>query len=83
LCCVFESFQKKEFDVIPLTQEEYIGDFFREKREIYTNPEWADRVQKGIVKKNRQRKSYGLFSSVPFGRPRSLAVHCTYNAGYF
>lgn len=50
LCCVFESFQKKEFDIIPLTQEEYIGDFFRGHRIIYSNQEWADRVQKALVK---------------------------------
>lgn len=51
LCCVFESFERKEPGVIPLTREAYGGDLFLRSREIVTDPQKAKRVQLGLQNK--------------------------------
>ncbi len=48
LCCVFESFERKEFEVIPVWEEKFQQDFFRNNRQIITVPEKATRVQQAL-----------------------------------
>lgn len=51
LCCIFESFERKEWNIIPLMPQLFPGDFFRGKREIYTDTVKARRVHNGLQKK--------------------------------
>ncbi len=51
LCCVFESFERKEFDVTPLTTNRYQGNFFHEKRDIISDSHKAKRVLDGLRKR--------------------------------
>lgn len=48
LSCVFESFERKEFNIIPLMQEDYQIALFAESRTIVTDNRKALRVQKGL-----------------------------------
>lgn len=48
LSCVFESFERKEFDVIPITQEDHQVDLFAGSRKIATDHRKALRVQNGL-----------------------------------
>ncbi|GAB3415577.1 TIGR03915 family putative DNA repair protein [Niabella aquatica] len=61
LCCVFESFEREEWNVIPLTPQQFTGDFFSDKREIFTHPAKARRVQYGLQKKTGTEKSKDFF----------------------
>ncbi|HMR82132.1 MAG TPA: TIGR03915 family putative DNA repair protein [Niabella sp.] len=61
LCCVFESFERKEWNVIPLTPQQFAGDFFRDKREIYTDSAKARRVQDGLQEKAGMEKAKDFF----------------------
>lgn len=66
LSCVFESFERKEADIIPLTEEEYQGSFFDESRLISSSLEKAERVHNGLVKKlgrNTSRDFFRVFLS--------------------
>src|SRR5690606_41918163 len=48
LSCVFESFERKEFNIIPLMKEDYQMALFAETRTIATDNRKALRVQKGL-----------------------------------
>lgn len=48
LSCVFESFERKEFNIIPLMQEDYQIALFAETRTIVTDDRKALRVQRGL-----------------------------------
>ncbi|PRD55797.1 TIGR03915 family putative DNA repair protein [Sphingobacterium gobiense] len=48
LSCVFESFERKESNIIPLMQEDYQIALFSETRTIVTDNRKALRVQKGL-----------------------------------
>ncbi|PRD46597.1 TIGR03915 family putative DNA repair protein [Sphingobacterium haloxyli] len=48
LSCVFESFERKEFNVIPLMQKDYRIALFAETRTIVTDSRKALRVQNGL-----------------------------------
>lgn len=50
LTAVFESFERRHFDVTPIRQEEFSGVLFEETLEIITDQEKAQRVQKGLKK---------------------------------
>ncbi|WP_126974358.1 TIGR03915 family putative DNA repair protein [Gynurincola endophyticus] len=61
LCCVFESFERKEFDVIPLTGSEHQNSFFQNSRTITTHPEKAKRVLLGIQKRVSREKAVDFY----------------------
>lgn len=50
LCCVFDSFARKEPDVAPLLSGDRPADLFRAQRTVSTDTESARRVQKGLEK---------------------------------
>lgn len=50
LCCLFESFERKEFAVLPVI-ENYQVEIFAERRMIQTDMHKAHRVQEGLKKK--------------------------------
>jgi len=50
LCCVFDSFTRKEPEVIPLLSGEQPADLFKAQRTVTTDVESAERVQKGLEK---------------------------------
>lgn len=51
LCCVFESFEGKEFPITPLVHTDYQIALFAETRTIVTDNRKALRVQKGLQKR--------------------------------
>ncbi|MFT4024320.1 MAG: TIGR03915 family putative DNA repair protein [Flavihumibacter sp.] len=61
LCCVFDSFERKEWDVIPLTEKQFAGDFFIAGRTITTDPAKAKRVQQGLQTRIGREKAAGFF----------------------
>lgn len=66
LCCVFESFERREFDVIPFAHEDHQIDMFAESRTIITDDVKARRVQNGLQKrigKARAMDFYQVFLS--------------------
>ncbi len=48
LCCVFESFERKETNISPVTSDVFQPGMFEESRDIATAKEKAKRVQKGL-----------------------------------
>jgi len=48
LCCIFESFERREFDVVPITSTDHQIDLFAGNRTVVTDEHKADRVQKGV-----------------------------------
>ncbi|MBD1434803.1 TIGR03915 family putative DNA repair protein [Sphingobacterium sp. DN00404] len=48
LSCVFESFERKEAIIVPITPEDHQIDFFKDRRIIVTDKGKALRVQKGL-----------------------------------
>lgn len=66
LCCVFESFERKEQNVNPLMPQQFSGDFFIDKRDIYTDSAKAKRVQDGLQRKigvEKTKDFYRVFLS--------------------
>ncbi|MFT3903274.1 MAG: TIGR03915 family putative DNA repair protein [Niabella sp.] len=66
LCCVFESFERKEENVTLLMPQQFAGDFFRDKREIHTDVVKAKRVQDGLQRKigaDKAKDFYRVFLS--------------------
>jgi len=51
LCCVFESFERKEFDVTPVTDVSFQNAFFTESRQIPADAGRAARVHAGLQNK--------------------------------
>lgn len=51
LCCVFESFERKETEVIPVTQELLQPMLYQQYRTIETVAEKAARVRKGLLER--------------------------------
>lgn len=50
LTAIFESFERKHFDVTPVLQNEFSGALFEEHFEIVTDLKKSSRVQKGLTK---------------------------------
>ena len=50
LCCIFEVFERKEFDAIPITQQHIEINMFSEKRQIITDTQKASRILVGMEK---------------------------------
>ncbi|MBX2951905.1 MAG: TIGR03915 family putative DNA repair protein [Leadbetterella sp.] len=50
LCCVFDSFARKEPEAIPLLSGDQSADLFKAQRTVITDVESAKRVQKGLEK---------------------------------
>lgn len=48
LCCIFEAFERKEFDTIPTTQEWMEINMFSDKRQIISDAKKAARVLSGM-----------------------------------
>lgn len=64
LCCVFESFERKEFDVKPITSASFVQDMFSGYRHIETNFDKARRLLKGLEKnigKSKMQDFYHAF----------------------
>lgn len=51
LCCVFECFEMKEFNALPVPEGLYQPDFFQTSRNIFTDNTKAQRIQKGLKDK--------------------------------
>lgn len=58
---VFESFERKEWDVYPVLKEASTGDFFQESREIISDSEKSRRVYDGLKKKLGASKAMDFF----------------------
>lgn len=50
LCCVFEAFERKEFDSIPTTEKSMEINIFSEKRQVHTDVKKAMRILVGMEK---------------------------------
>lgn len=50
LCCVFEAFERKEFDAIPTTLQQLEIDIFSHKRQIHTDEGKATRIMTAMNK---------------------------------
>jgi len=61
LCCVFESFERKEFDVIPQIEGEFQPDFFSHSRKVITETEKVRRVQKALSQKVGKQTALDFF----------------------
>ena len=64
LCCVFEAFERKEFDIIPTTQQLMVANIFSEKRQISSCSKKASRIISGmekIIGKHNARLFYHNF----------------------
>ncbi|WP_118975286.1 TIGR03915 family putative DNA repair protein [Taibaiella koreensis] len=61
LCVVFESFERKAFDTIPITASVFQSDFFREHREVLTDAMKAKRVQQGLARRLGEERARDFF----------------------
>jgi len=61
LCCVFESFERKEFEIITVLEGEFQPDFFSHTRKIVTVPEKAGRVQQALSQKVGRQTALDFF----------------------
>jgi probable DNA metabolism protein len=61
LCCVFESFENKEFEVIPLLQEDRPVDFFIKSKILPTDASRAQRVHRGLQKRLGKSAAFDFF----------------------
>ncbi len=71
MCCVFESFERKEFDIIPITEEEYQGDIFQSARMIFTDAAKARRVHVALQKKLNKEDTANFLRVILSEEPRA------------
>ncbi len=50
LCCVFEAFERKEFDALPTTDHRVVVNIFSQKRQITSDAQKAERIIRGMEK---------------------------------
>lgn len=63
LCCVFECFEMKEWQAIPVSQALHQPDFFMPHRDIMTDYVKAERIQKALKDKFGKNTSYNIYKS--------------------
>ncbi len=51
LCCVFECFEMKEWQAVPVDENRFQPDIFQPHRTIFTDVDKAQRIQKGLKSK--------------------------------
>lgn len=64
LCCVFEAFERKEYQITPITSAWYVGEIFDLERQIHSDANKAKRIIIGLEKiigKERTKDFYRAF----------------------
>lgn len=61
LTAVFESFERRHFQVTPVANNEFSGTLFEEIFEIITDVNKAERVQRGLLKKLKKNEVHDIF----------------------
>lgn len=66
LTCVFEAFERKEWEIKPITIDRYIPSIFTEDRHITTNSDKANRILKGLEKAIGKSKTMDFYRAFLF-----------------
>ena len=70
LCCVFETFERKEFNAIPIMEKDFQQDFFSNSRVIETNVDRAKRIIKGLEKQIGKNRAFDFYRAFLIEDPK-------------